>query len=132
MDVFRRFDDIDLLHPLMQGPVRQLCLLLDEATEKRNTHAWRVFETWRTPQRQDALLDDQRTRARPWRSAHQYGLAVDIVPLIDGKFSWLDSHDWDQLGKLARDVGLRQPLFWDKCHIQHPQYEELAALGFLK
>ena len=49
---------------------------------------FRAFEGYRSPERQLKLFQTSRkdgkrvTNARPFQSAHQYGLAVDFVPFI--------------------------------------------------
>lgn len=47
------------------------------------------------------------TKAGPGESWHQYGMAVDCVPLFCGKAMWEDSFDgWKTYGQIARHVGL--------------------------
>ena len=54
-----------------------------------------IFETFRTPQRQDQIYAQGRTtpgnivsNAKGWQSWHQFGVAADIALLIDGRWSW--------------------------------------------
>jgi peptidoglycan L-alanyl-D-glutamate endopeptidase CwlK len=55
-----------------------------------------VFETYRTPRRQDILFGQGRngttgqivTNARGWHSWHQFGVAADVALFKDGKWSW--------------------------------------------
>lgn len=87
---------------------------------------FRVFECWRSPARQRELLQLKRTKAGPWRSAHQYGLAVDFVPFIDGAWTWeVGRPTWDLLRLEARAVGLLCELDWDRAHVEHPAFAEL-------
>ena len=53
------------------------------------------------------------TRAKPGSSAHNYGLAMDVYPLIHGKLCTntpdgdsLSDAVWQQYGKIARECGL--------------------------
>lgn len=48
-----------------------------------------LLEGYRSPERQDrlALLGQHVTRARAFQSKHQYGLAVDLAPIRNGKLS---------------------------------------------
>ena len=39
----------------------------------------KISEHWRTPERQAQLLSKGVSKAGPWQSPHQYGLAVDII-----------------------------------------------------
>lgn len=92
------------------------------------TH-FRVYETFRDAARQNELWDRKRTQARAWQSAHNYGLAVDFVPYVDGEgWNWDDSHPWDMLGAIAESHGLMQPIEWDRAHIVHPLWYELRDI----
>ena len=82
-----------------------------------------IFETWRSPQRQDHLYASGRTRpgkivtgSRAWQSWHQYGLAVDIAAKRAGKWSW----DFD--AKKAAEAFLAEGLEWlnpyEQCHFE--------------
>lgn len=90
------------------------------------------YEGFRTPQRQAVLyargripghgeLGKTATRAKAWRSFHQYGLAVDKVFRVDGKWTWNEPERgmWDQYHLIARAVGLR-PLSFERPHIELP------------
>jgi len=98
----------------------------------------------RSPERQDELFIKGRTKARPWQSAHQYGLAADFVPYITNQealdlgdmvgekvltgWSWHESHDWPFLRQRAEKHGLSVPIAWDKCHVEYNDFRELLAL----
>ncbi|MDP2606152.1 MAG: M15 family metallopeptidase [Deltaproteobacteria bacterium] len=47
------------------------------------------------------------TNAEPGKSWHNFGLAFDVVPLVNGKAVW-DSPFWKRIGELGKQVGL----FW--------------------
>lgn len=54
-----------------------------------------IFESYRSPARQDFLYAQGRgkpgpvvTKAKAWQSWHQYGLAVDLAVRVDGQWSW--------------------------------------------
>jgi hypothetical protein len=58
-------------------------------------HEVHIFETFRTPERQDALYAQGRstngrivTHARGWESWHQFGVAADIAIKKRGIWSW--------------------------------------------
>jgi len=67
------------------------------------------------------------TWAGPGQSMHNYGLAFDCVPVVDGDLVW-DHKDpvnkamWDKLGSLGRSVGLEWGGDWrkkkDRPHFQ--------------
>lgn len=118
-----RNSDLALLHPECRQRVEQL-----GHTLKGERIPFRLFEGFRSPQRQRELYAQGRTmpggivtRSKPWRSYHQYGLATDFVLYIDGKWSWDDTGKrkawWERLHELARSVGL-EPLSWELPHVQ--------------
>ncbi|PYE93018.1 flagellum-specific peptidoglycan hydrolase FlgJ [Rhizobium sp. PP-F2F-G38] len=90
---------------------------------------FRIFETYRSPERQQSLYAQGRTapgkrvtKAPPWTSYHQYGLAVDVVLFFDGKWSWDTSGShrshWERLHEIARAHGM-EPLSWELPHLQY-------------
>jgi peptidoglycan LD-endopeptidase CwlK len=47
------------------------------------------------------------TNAEPGSSAHNYGLAIDVVPIVNGKPDWSGtSAVWQQVGALGIAAGL--------------------------
>lgn len=81
-----------------------------------------VFESYRSPERQQWLYDQGRTRdgkiitnARPYESFHQYGLAVDIVGYHNKKWDW--SIDYDKITEVFKRHGFK-PLKFEKAHFQ--------------
>lgn len=90
--------------------------------------------TTRTMQEQADLYAEGRTapghivtNAQPGQSAHQYGMALDFVPIINGKPCWDDSNPvWEIAGKLAESCGLEWAGRWSKFreypHVQLPNW----------
>lgn len=120
------------LHPVFRHKVE---LLMQDLTHANLP--FKVFEAFRSPERQRELYSQGRskpgprvTNANAWSSYHQYGVAADFVLYIDGKWSWDDSGErkkwWQQLHQLAAKQGL-QPLSWELPHLQL-QNLSLAAL----
>ena len=132
--------DIALLNPKFALVVRRLHEYLIDAHETGRTKTrFEVFETFRDPMRQAHLLKIGTTKAGPFQSAHQFGLAVDFVPYLTGEealalserkgervfagWSWDASHDYEFLLNGARMHQLAMPIFaWDKCHVEHPNF----------
>lgn len=119
--------DLRMLHPLMRPHVEALML---DLIEHRNP--LRIFEAWRSPVRQVDLKADVRkiTKAGPWESAHQYGMAVDFA-LPRGKgWSWsVGRHHWELLHTLAVSHGLLVPSpGWDPGHVEHPAFAALRRV----
>ena len=123
----QRIDSLDLLHPICR---RDFAALADELLTAFHHGqvevAFHVFETYRTPMRQEWLARQgaKVTRAGAWSSAHQYGLAVDFVPKITGKWNWDDVPEsaWGFLHETAAQYGLMSPIKWDKVHIEHQRF----------
>lgn len=107
----QRDGDISKLHPAIRDKVKTI----RDQLHKENI-PFEVFEAFRTPERQ-AVLKAKRPKVTwvgPWGSIHQYGLAVDFVLKIDGKWSWDDSgtraKHWARMHELALKHGMT-PLF---------------------
>jgi hypothetical protein len=118
-----RDNKLEHLHPRFRQKMQTLLAQL--AAEDL---PFQLFEGFRTPQLQQYYYDQGRTRpgnivtkARPWHSNHQYGLAGDFVLFEDGSWSWDDSGErqpwWERLHALAREVGLT-PLSFEKPHLE--------------
>ena len=119
-----RDTNLNNLHPLFKNKVIQLQNLLDS-----NNIPFKIFEGFRSPQRQNYLYQQGRTRpgniitkAKPWTSYHQYGFAADFVLFINNTWSWDDKSTqnkkhWDKLHELGNVVDL-EPLSWEKPHLQ--------------
>jgi peptidoglycan L-alanyl-D-glutamate endopeptidase CwlK len=110
------------LHPEAADAIR---LTVEEAQRRGlNVH---VYEGWRTPERQAALYAKGRdaaghvvsfkegravrtvTGSRAWHSAHQFGIAADLVFLEAGRWTWHPAKDerWNELHAIAAGYGLR-------------------------
>jgi hypothetical protein len=95
MDLLKVNRDFDFLAPF----VKEKCITaLQQAN--RDGYPARLFEGFRTPERQKFLYDQGRrstgkivTNAKPWGSWHQFGLGVDIVYWVNGKWSWEGAYD---------------------------------------
>lgn len=112
--------DLALLHPAMRERVERLMADIQSAELPL-----RLFEGWRSPERQQELYAQGRTRpgnivtyARPWESYHQYGLAVDIVGFVNGGWTWdLPKGLWSEMHKLGAGHGLER-LGFETPHLQ--------------
>jgi len=120
VDPEKRSQDTSLLHPVFRAAAaRVLQQLAAESIPLR------IFEAFRTPERQDYLYAQGRTRpgavvtnAPPWSSFHQYGLASDFVLYQDGQWSWDgDPAWWRRLHEIGQANGL-MPLNFETPHLQ--------------
>lgn len=74
-----------------------------------------IYEAWRSDDRQKYLWGSGRTRpgpflsnAKPGQSAHGYGLAVDIVGKIGGKWTWDEKKfDYAKLTEAYKRHGIK-------------------------
>ena len=104
-------DRIARLHPTVR---EEMTNIINECNSKLNGRSQvRISEGLRTFAEQDALYSQGRTtagkkvtKAKGGQSIHNYGFAVDIVLIIDGKTaSWDIKKDWDNDGIAD----------WDEC-----------------
>ncbi|TDO68817.1 peptidoglycan L-alanyl-D-glutamate endopeptidase CwlK [Flavobacterium chryseum] len=94
------------LHPSVRVEMTNIIKEIDKALTGRAKV--RISEGLRTFAEQDALYNKKPkvTNAKGGQSIHNYGFAVDIVLIIDGKTaSWDTKSDWD--GDKVSD--------WDEC-----------------
>lgn len=68
------------------------------------------------------------TRAGPGQSLHQYGYAIDGVPLINGKPVWdiektVNKLLWAKLGRIGAELGLEWAGYWLKFK-EYPHFQE--------
>jgi peptidoglycan L-alanyl-D-glutamate endopeptidase CwlK len=104
------------------APVARVAFLGLDAILRRETD-FLPFETYRSPDDQNLVFRKGTSKARAFESPHQYGLAVDFVPFIDGVWRWdVPAATWGGLHRRALAMGLTVPLAWDKPHIEHPNW----------
>ncbi len=125
-------DRIELLHPALREEAKQIYAEICERLTGRAT--CRFAYTLRTFAEQDALYNQKPkvTKAKGGQSYHNYGLAVDIVLLLnDGKIASWDTvtdfdgdglADWQEVvyvfGLFGWDWGGSWRTFPDKPHFQ--------------
>ncbi len=61
----------------------------------------------------------------PLVGAHGFGLAFDVVPIVNGKAVWDNQGQWNKIGALGKSLGLEWGGDWksiiDKPHFQYTQ-----------
>jgi peptidoglycan L-alanyl-D-glutamate endopeptidase CwlK len=72
------------------------------------------------------------TNAQPGDSAHNYGLAFDVVPLRNGKPVWGTSTDvdlalWTRIGELGESIGLEWAGRW-RSFREYAHFQDLGGL----
>jgi len=99
-------DRISKLHPMVR---EEMTTIINECNQALNGRSQvRVAQGLRTFSEQDALFNQKPkvTNSKGGQSIHNYGFAVDIVLIIDGKTASWDTHkDWDNDGIAD----------WDEC-----------------
>lgn len=92
---------IERLHPLVRDEVKKIIKECNEAltgrAKIRITQGWRSFEEQERLYAIGRITSGKKvTNAKAGQSIHNYGLAVDICLIIDGKTaSWDTVKDWD-------------------------------------
>lgn len=118
-----RIASLDLLVPVVRDRIRNLLVEVEGRYVRGQSQTrWQVFETYRSPARQLRLRAMGATKAGPWQSGHQFGLAADIVPVDEeGRWYWppATSEVWNELRSNALRVGLDAPISWDRAHVEH-------------
>lgn len=96
--------DLNALHPYFRDQVQ---LLIQRCRDKGIELA--VVETFRTHAKQNEYrgMGKNYTRSKGGRSKHQYGLAVDVVPLKDSVAIWDNRALWKKIGLEGERLGLR-------------------------
>lgn len=120
---------VDHLHPLMMPRIERLNERLIKLYGEGLICRLEVFEGYRHPGRQ-GTLGKSVTKADPWESAHQYGMAVDYARRLEKGFDWkVSSSDWGILRYEAKKVGLDVPApGWDPGHVEAPEFRELVSV----
>jgi hypothetical protein len=97
-------NDLSALHPYFRDRVNELIRRC-----KARGIELAVVETYRTHAKQSEYKSMGRkyTRSGAGKSKHQYGLAVDVVPLIDGVPQWHNKKLWYKIGVQGEQLGLR-------------------------
>lgn len=107
------------------APCARIAFLGLEAALRRDS-PFLLFEGYRSPQDQSVMLARGTSKAGPMESAHQFGLAADFVPFIDGNWRWdVEPEVWEALDREAAAFGLLRPLEWDRAHVQHPAWAKV-------
>jgi hypothetical protein len=96
--------DLQALHPYFRDRVTALIKVC-----KARGIELAIVETYRTHAKQDEYktMGKGYTNSGAGRSKHQYGLAVDVVPVIKGVAVWHNTALWRKVGMAGEKLGLR-------------------------
>lgn len=130
---FKTKDRVSAIHLLEPEFRRRMQNVIDDA--KLLGHELRIIETYRSKERQLELFNQKKTKLRNV-GVHHYGLAADVVKIVDGKAFW--GGDWSFLGKLAEkhkliwggDWGFpnKKTSFYDAVHLQMVSVKDQSKL----
>lgn len=99
-----------------------------------------IYQTYRSNEDQAALYAKGRsvggaivTYAKPGQSLHQYKVAYDCVPVVNGKPVWgtntvKDNELWQLVGKLGKQCGLEWAGDWKKFR-EYPHFQYTGGLS---
>lgn len=111
--------DLNSLHPFFRDKVAELIILC-----KAQGIELAVVESFRTHAKQAEYFGMGRkyTRSKGGKSKHQYGLAVDLVPIVDSVAVWDNTALWRMIGVTGEKLGLRWGGRWrapyDPAHFE--------------
>lgn len=117
------------LHPAVIGGFLIVAnRIIDAHANGELTQLYLPFDGYRSPELQLDMVKRNVSKAGPWQSAHNYGLALDFVGWNpEAKWNWqpADSEDWKMIGIIATNAGMLRPITWDKPHVEHPLWTEV-------
>lgn len=111
--------DLNSLHPYFRDKIVELIHLC-----KKQGIELAVVESFRTHAKQSEYFGMGRkyTRSKGGKSKHQYGLAVDVVPVVDSIAVWDNTTLWKRIGVIGEKLGLRWGGRWrapyDPAHFE--------------
>lgn len=97
-------NDLNALHPYFRDKIKTLISIC-----KAKGVELAVVETYRTYSKQNEYktMGKKYTRSAGGRSKHQYGLAVDVVPMVKNLPQWNNAKLWKKIGVIGESLGLR-------------------------
>lgn len=111
--------ELHILHPTFRNRV----VMLIHECRKQGIELM-VVETYRSPERQDVMKRRKLSGLSGGYSKHQHYLAVDVVPIVNGKTTWHNKYLWKRIGQIGESQGLRWGGRWkslrDYCHFEYP------------
>ena len=96
--------DLQALHPYFRDKVAALVQICKAAEIELA-----IVESYRTSAKQAEYfaMGKKYTNTPGGKSRHQYGLAVDVVPIVDSVAVWNNARLWRKIGAAGERLGLR-------------------------
>lgn len=93
------------------------------------TKMFAPFCTYRSPAEQWKLYNSPAIQAGPWRSPHQYGMAVDFAAWINDKWTWkIDQKHTTRFHQIVQSHPLQCPIPWDPWHVEWNGWPEFKKV----
>ena len=120
-------DRIKTAHPKLRTELEAQYIECNELLPTNCT--LRFAFVYRSPQEQDELFNKRPkvTNARGWQSIHNYGLAFDIVLIVDGKAVWTVNQEWKQVADYFKSKGWEWGGDW-KSFKDAPHFQKAFGL----
>ena len=122
--------DLKDLDPYVAGLAKQFI-----AACKKQGIDLLVTSTYRDNESQDALYAQGRTKAgrivtnaKAGQSFHNYRIAFDVVPIVNGKPQWNDFRTFQKIGAIGKSVGLDWGGDW-KSIKDYPHFQWTGGLS---
>lgn len=96
------------------------------STYRDNESQQALYNQGRTPESK-AKKESIVTNAKPGESYHNYRVAFDVVPIVNGKAVWSDNKIWAKIGQLGVDLGLEWAGNW-KTFKEYPHFQYTNGL----
>jgi peptidoglycan L-alanyl-D-glutamate endopeptidase CwlK len=127
--------DIKQLLPVVESKCKEFILKCNQAGIDVI-----ITSTYRDNESQASIYAQGRTRsgkivtnAKPGQSFHNYRVAFDFVPIINGKAQWSNTASFNQCGRIAESCGLEWAGRWKSFkELAHCQYTGGLTLAQLK
>jgi peptidoglycan L-alanyl-D-glutamate endopeptidase CwlK len=118
--------NIEKLHPKVRNKATEFI----NKVEKELGIKLRVTSTLRTYAEQDKLYAQGRTtkggivtNAKGGQSNHNFGTALDVVPIVNGQADWKTTADtWNKIGTVGKSLGFEWGGDW-KSFVDKPHFE---------
>ena len=118
--------NIEKLHPKVRNKATEFI----SRVEKELGIKLRVTSTLRTFAEQDKLYAQGRTtkggivtNAKGGESNHNFGTALDVVPIVNGQADWKTTADtWNKIAKVGKSLGFEWGGDW-KSFVDKPHFE---------
>lgn len=86
----------------------------------------KLYEQGRTPE-SIARGEKRVTNAKPGQSWHNWRVAFDVVPVVNGKAIWNDMATWKRIGEIGVSLGLEWAGNW-KTFKEMPHFQYTGGL----